>query len=102
MHIDLIEQGRSINTLFINRSSATKITENVDKVSDLVDQMILRPKKQDPIYIELADLMQALDVLQFDKLFLLVLEPGKVSTYDETSDYIGIHKCIEKCCIAYL
>ena len=100
MHIDLIENSRTTHTLFINRSSATKITESVDKVSDLVDQMILRPKKQDPAYIELADLMQTLDVLQYDKLFFLVVEPGKVSTYDETADFVGIHKCIERCCIS--
>jgi len=44
--------------------------------------------------------MQTLDVLQYDKLFFLVVEPGKVSTYDETADFVGIHKCIERCCIS--
>lgn len=67
---------------------------------ELMHKMLFEGKEKEPMAIELGSYMQILDILEWDKFFFLILEPGKVCSYSETSDFLKIHKNIENQCMA--
>ena len=103
MSLEVFTNNASVGSLFVTRSSVNTVQENAEggyEVGELIDQMLFAGKRNEPMAIELGSLMQSLDILEWDKFFFLILEPGKVCTYSETTEFLKIHKNIENKCMA--
>jgi hypothetical protein len=101
--LEVFTDNVSVGSLFVTRSSVNAVQENSEggyEVGELIDQMLFAGKRNEPMAIELGSLMQSSDILEWDKFFFLILEPGKVCSYSETSEFLKIHKNIENKCMA--
>lgn len=84
----------SIGKLFVSRSQVNTIRSDVTDVGELIDELLFAPNRNDVENIELSDFMEALDILKYDKMFFLILEPGKMGGFDETKKYLDICKVV--------
>lgn len=86
-----ISQGK----LFVSRSQVNKIRSNAAEVGEFIDELLFASNRNDPENIEMSEFMEEQDILVYDKIFFLILEPSKISQFEEIKNLLTIHQKLE-------
>ena len=86
----------SIGNLFVSRSNVNKVRHDAQEVGELIDELLFAQNRNDPENIEMSEYMEELDILIYDKMFFLILEPSKISEFEDIKSLLVIHEKLER------
>jgi len=76
----------SKGNLFVSRSQVNRVRQDAEEVGELIDELLFATNRNDPENIEMSEFMEELDILVYDKMFFLILEPSKISQFEEVKN----------------
>ena len=85
----------SKGNLFVSRSQVNRVRQDAEEVGELIDELLFATNRNDPENIEMSEFMEELDILVYDKMFFLILEPSKISQFEEVKNLQEIHAKLE-------